>query len=129
MDQKKGGIHVGHALMGTTGACPGFSVQPNESVESFGAAVRERLTPAAIEQVRMLYSDAPSEKMLEHLPRCLGVAQDRLHVALRAEQCTDGKRTACSFEVLQLTRKFSRPLGVPEENLAREIYDGLPMPA
>eukprot|EP00959_Pyramimonas_sp_CCMP1952_P337405 7065636-Pyramimonas_sp.AAC.1 len=85
MDQKKGGIYVGHTLMGMTGACPGFSVQPDESTESFGAAVRERLTPAAVEQVRMLYSDAPSEKMLEHLPRCLGVAQDRLHIALRAE--------------------------------------------
>ena len=85
MDQKKGGIYVGHTLMGMTGACSGFSVQPDESTESFGAAVRERLTPAAIEQVRMLYSDAPSENMVEHLPRCLGVAQDRLRIALRAE--------------------------------------------
>ena len=113
--------------MGMSGACPGFSVQPDESMESFAAAIKESLTPAAMEQVRMLFSDAPPDKMLDPLPRCLGVAQDRLHVALRAEQCTGEKRTACSMELLQFTRKLSCPLGVPEKSLVKDIYHGQPI--
>ena len=91
MDQKDGEAHVAHTLMGLSGACPGFSVQPDESAESFAAAVKERLSPAAIAQVRMLFSDAPSEEMLVALPGGVGVAQDRLHIPLsrrRVHDCT-----------------------------------------
>ena len=95
MSQQPGESHVIHTLMGLTGACPGFSLQSTEGNDSFGAAVKDRLPTRAIEQVRLLYSDAPSEGMLTHLRNCLGVAEDRLHIVIRGEYCTGGKRTAC----------------------------------
>jgi len=128
MSQKKGEAHVLHTMMGLTGACPGFSLQPDEGIESFEAAIRERLSTRAINQVRMLFSDAPSEKMLRCLPACLGVAADALHIPLRVEQCTNEKRTACSSELRSLVRKFACPLGVPEEELLKDIYHGQSMP-
>jgi len=128
MAQQSGEIHAGHTLMGLTGACPGFSLQSTEGEDCFGAAVEDRLSPAAVQQVRLLYSDAPSEGMLDYLPNCLGAAEDRIHLVIRAEYCTGGKRTACSRALLKLQSKFAVPLGVPEETLLSEIYHGRPLP-
>lgn len=122
MAQKSGEIHAAHTLMGLTGACPGFSLQSTEGDASFGAAVGDRLSPAAVQQVRILYSDAPSEGMLTYLPNCLGIAEDRIHLAIRAEYCTGGKRTSCSKAILKLQSKFAIPLGVPEARLITHTF-------
>ena len=121
MSQKDGECHVVHTLMGLTGALPGFSVQAKEGNESFGAAVVERLLPRAIDQVRLLYSDAPSEGMLKYLKNCVGIAEDKLHLVIRAEYCSGGRRTSCSAEILRLQSKFGYPLDVPETSLVGEI--------
>jgi len=120
--QAKGGMHVLHALMGLSGACPDFSLRANESSESFGAAVQVRLSRRAILQVRMLYSDYPAEGMLKYLPNALGVAEDSIHFKIRAGGCFGEKDTACTYGILQLHNKFGCVLPGPDEAIVRQIY-------
>ena len=108
MFQKDGEFQTLHTLMGLTGADLGFSLQAKEENDSFGLAVKDCLSPDAIQQVRMLYTDAPSEGMLDHVPNLMGCAEDRVHFPMRAEYCTGGKPYFSFNRSLKTTSSLGR---------------------
>ena len=124
MAQKDGEVHTAHTFLGVTGGCPGYSLQPKEGADAFGAALRDRFTATMIAQVRMLYSDSPAEQFLTYLPNCIGVAEDNSHLVFAAEYCLGGRRTACARSLLQLQGKLRTPMGVDDGDLRALVYHG-----
>ena len=122
MSLTEGECHALHTFLGATGGCPGFSCQAKEGAPAFHSSVADLFTEDMAEQVRMLYSDSPSESLLTSFPNVLGVAEDYLHFVIRAEYCTGERRTPCTRELLQLQRKFDNPLQNAVDDLPSLIY-------
>ena len=125
MSQRPGELHAAHTFLGITGACPGFSAQSGRSHVAFGAALNHLFTPEMRSQVRLLYTDSPSEDMLQYLPRCIGCAEDSLHLVIRCEYCCGGKRNQCTRTILMLQNKFLQA-DTPdtEEATLQRVYHG-----
>ena len=101
----------------------GFSCQAKEGVAEFEKALLDIFTTEMREQVRFLFSDSPSEGLLARLPNAVGVAEDLLHLVLRCEYCTGGRRTPCTRAILDIQMKFLNPVGPSEgcQILGRQI--------
>jgi hypothetical protein len=124
MSQRDGEFHAAHTFLGVTGACPGFSLQAKEGFDGFAAALRDRFTDEMIAQVRFLFTDSPYERFLELFPNIIGEAEDFVHLVIRIEYCTGGKRTACSRRVLDVQKKFLNPAENLAADFALEVYHG-----
>ena len=124
MAQREGEVHAAHTFVGVSGACPGFSLQPKEGRQSFEAAVDEIFTPDMKQQVRLVFSDKPSESMLAPFPNAEAVAEDFLHLPFRAEYASGGRRTALSREVRALQNKFRVPLAERSPAWREMLYHG-----
>ncbi|CAK0900665.1 unnamed protein product, partial [Prorocentrum cordatum] len=122
MSQKAGGVHALRAFVAQSGLCPGRGGQRSEGEEDFSWALAELMPDGAIPQVEYLLSDSPSEYFLRHLPNCRGAAEDRVHLTMSIDGCTNERRTALSWRVLKLREKFQHP--APPEWW---IYHGEPM--
>lgn len=125
MSLTDGECHAIHTFLGVTGACPGFSCQAKEGVPAFRSAAAELFTDDMTNQVRMLYSDSPSEGLLSFFPNAVGAAEDRLHFVIRSEYCTGERRTPCTRELLHIQEKFDNPLELADDdNIQTLIYHG-----
>ena len=107
MKQAEGELHAAHTFLGVTGCCPGFSPQAKEGAAGFERALKDIFTDAMRDQVRFLFSDSPNEAFLKDLPNALGIAEDFLHLVIRCEYCTKGRRIDCTREILELQAKFA----------------------
>ena len=125
MSQRDGEAHTAHTFLGITGACPGFSLQAKEGPDSFARAVSHRFTEQMAAQVRFFFSDCPNEQYLRQFPNAIGVAEDFVHLAIRLEYCSGGKRTRLSAAILALQCKFRVAAAVPDGASAVDLlYHG-----
>ena len=109
MSQRAGEVHALHTFVAQSGLCTGRSGQRTEGEDDFAQALADLLPHDAISQVEYLLSDSPSEYFLRHLPNCRGVAEDPVHLSMRIDGCTNERRTALSWRVLKLHKKFQCP--------------------
>ena len=125
--QSEGGLFAAHNFLGVTGASHDFSAQRAEDADSFEAAVQKLFTQSMRLQVRLLYSDSPDEDFLKSFPNAIGCAEDSLHLVLRCEYCTGGKRTPCTAHVMAIQKKFQAAVeNVNVEEARTMVYHGAP---
>ena len=111
MSQREGEFHALHTFVGMSGAIAGMSAQAKEGVPATRQAVQQVLPVDARSTTLWASTDSPDtiEGVADLFPNLEGIIEDPIHLVFRLEATTNEKRTAVSYEALQLQMKFRQP--------------------
>lgn len=98
------------SVRGRSGAVLALHPSQGEQAEQLAKILQEALPQDALTQVRHIASDCPSAKLFTEMSRVFshleGVSLDPTHGAMHYEQATNGRKTAGSYLLRALLRKF-----------------------
>lgn len=98
-------------VRGRTGAVVSMFPSPGEGAEDIQVGLQASLSPAALQQVLYVATDAPSQKLFrtlrQVLPNLVALTLDPVHLAMHYESSSARKKTAGSAALRRCLAKFS----------------------